>query len=194
VGRDDPGALTGGGPPPAVRAFLALGSNLGDRLANLQRAVGLLGATEGIRVVRSSRVYETEPVGPPQPDYLNAVVEVETTRSPRGLLEACLEVERAMGRVRRERWGPRVIDVDVLTYGREAVEEPGLVVPHPRMHERAFVLVPLLELEADPPLPGGLRVRSLRLPPAALTAVRPAAPPLPVGPQGGIPGGPPTDN
>ncbi|HEX2032423.1 MAG TPA: 2-amino-4-hydroxy-6-hydroxymethyldihydropteridine diphosphokinase [Actinomycetota bacterium] len=162
------------------RAYLGLGSNLGDRLANLQRAVDLLGE-RGVRVLRSSRVYETDPVGgPDQPDYLNAVVEAETDLEPRPLLEACLAVEDALGRVRGERWGPRVIDVDVLTYDDRAVREPDLEIPHPRMHERGFVLVPLLELDADPPLPGGRKVASLRLGPLALGGVRPFAPPLAV--------------
>jgi 2-amino-4-hydroxy-6-hydroxymethyldihydropteridine diphosphokinase len=165
------------GPDP-VAAFLGLGSNLGDRLANLQRAVDLLAAMDGIDVVRSSRVYETEPVGPPQPDYLNAVVEVATSLGPRGTLEACLEVERGMGRVRDERWGPRVIDVDLLAHGDDDIDEPDLIVPHPRMHERAFVLIPLLEVVSDPKLPGGRRVATLRLPPGALGGVRPFAPAL----------------
>jgi len=166
-----------------VRAFVGLGSNLGDRLANLQQAVRLLDAAEAVRVVRASRVYETSPLGPPQPDYLNAVVEVETTLSARGLLEACLGIEAVMGRVRGERWGPRVLDLDVLTFGREAIEEPGLAIPHPRMHERAFVLVPLFELNPDPQLPGGRRLGSIRLDPAALAGVRPFAPPPSVPPS-----------
>ena len=141
------------GGPGAVRAFLGLGSNLGDRAANLQRAVDLLSARPGIRVLRSSRVYETDPVGPSQPDYLNAVLDVETTLTPRELLEACLAVESAMGRVRDERWGPRVIDVDVLTYDATTVDEPGLIVPHPRMGDRAFVLVPLADLDPSVPKP-----------------------------------------
>ncbi len=162
-----------------VEAFLGLGSNLGDRLANLQRAVDLLSGTNGVRVVRSSRVYETDPVGPPQPDFLNAVVEVRTDLGPRRLLEACLEVERAIGRERTgQRWGPRVIDIDVLTHGEETVDEPDLQIPHPRMHERAFVLIPLAELTADPPLPGGRRLASLRLDPGAMAGVRPFAPAL----------------
>lgn len=136
----------------SVRSYLALGSNLGDRAANLQGAVDRLAAVPGIRVVRSSTVYETAPVGPPQPEYLNAVLEVEATLSPRDLLNVCLSVEADLGRVRGERWGPRVVDVDVLTYGREAIDEPDLQVPHPRMLERAFVMVPLLELDPDPPL------------------------------------------
>jgi 2-amino-4-hydroxy-6-hydroxymethyldihydropteridine diphosphokinase len=158
-------------------AFLGLGSNLGDRLANLGDAVDLL-ASHGVEVARSSRVYETEPVGPPQPDFLNAVIEVETMMPPRTLLRACLEVEHAMGRRRSEPWGPRVIDIDLLTYGDEEIDEPGLTVPHPRMHERGFVLVPLLELTADPMLPGGRRVATLRLGPEALGGVRPFAPAL----------------
>jgi 2-amino-4-hydroxy-6-hydroxymethyldihydropteridine diphosphokinase len=136
-----------------VRAFLGLGSNLGDRLANLRRAIELLDAVDGIAVVRTSSVYQTEPVGPPQPDYLNAVAEVRTSLTARALLDAALGVERALGRVRAERWGPRTVDVDLLTYGDEHIDEPGLTVPHPRMAERAFVMIPLLELESHPPLP-----------------------------------------
>lgn len=159
-------------------AFLGLGSNLGDRLANLQAAADLLGAREGIRVVRSSRVYETSPVGPPQPDYLNAVLEVRTALRPRELLRACLEVEDRLGRVRSLRWGPRTVDVDLLAHGGERVEEPDLVVPHPRLAERAFVLVPLLELAPDLSLPG---IGPLAALPAPDDGVRPFAPPLVVG-------------
>jgi 2-amino-4-hydroxy-6-hydroxymethyldihydropteridine diphosphokinase len=161
-----------------MRAFVALGSNLGDRLANLQEAVDRLGGAAGIRVERTSRVYETDPVGPPQPDYLNAVVMLETLLSAGELLEVCLSVERAMGRERGERWGPRTIDLDVLSYGQEEIDEPGLVIPHPRMHERAFVLVPLLELDADPALPGRRRITDLRLGPGMMSGVRPFAPAL----------------
>lgn len=162
-----------------VLAYVGLGSNLGDRLANLQRAADQLDRAEGVRVLRSSRVYETEPVGgPPQPDYLNAVIEVATGRSARELLEVCGGIEEAIGRVRTERWGPRAIDLDLLIYGREEIDEPDLVVPHPRMHERGFVLAPLLELDADPPLPGGRRARDLEGGSLVLAAVRPFAPPL----------------
>jgi 2-amino-4-hydroxy-6-hydroxymethyldihydropteridine diphosphokinase len=162
----------------SVPAYLGLGSNLGDRLEHLRGAVRLL-ARPGVDPRRSSRVYETEPVGGPvQPDYLNAVLEVETSLPPRALLEACLGVEAELGRVRTERWGPRVIDIDVLTYGREEIAEPGLEIPHPRMHQRAFVLVPLLELDPDPPLPGGRRATDLRLEAGALGEVRPFAPPI----------------
>lgn len=158
--------------------YLGLGSNLGDRLANLGRAVEEL-ERRGVRLVRSSRVYETDPVGgPEQPDYLNAVIEVSTDQEPRELLDTCLEVERQVGRERGERWGPRTIDIDLLVYGDRRVGEPDLEVPHPRMHQRAFVLIPLLELDADPPLPDGRRVGGLKLAPGALSGVRPFAPPL----------------
>jgi 2-amino-4-hydroxy-6-hydroxymethyldihydropteridine diphosphokinase len=129
-----------------TRAFLALGSNLGDRLANLR------GALHGIPdVVGVSSVYETEPVGGPggQGAYLNAVVELDTERSPRELLEIAKSLERAAGRVRGERWGPRTLDIDVLLVGEQAVAEEDLEVPHPRMWERRFVLVPLAEVAPD---------------------------------------------
>jgi 2-amino-4-hydroxy-6-hydroxymethyldihydropteridine diphosphokinase len=160
-----------------TRAYLGLGSNLGDRLANLGQAVALL-EERGASFLRSSRVYETEAVGPPQPDYLNAVIEVETGLSPRGLLIACLAVEQVMGRVRGERWGPRVIDVDVLTFGDLEVDESDLTIPHPRMHERGFVMIPLLELDADPVLPGGRKASTLRIGAWTIGGVRPFAPPL----------------
>ena len=164
-----------------TKAYLALGSNLGDRLERLREAVRLLEEIEGVDVVRSSRVYETDPVGPPQPAYLNAVIEVETSRSPLELLEACRAVEDALGRIRGERWGPRTIDVDVLTFDEQTVDEPDLQIPHPRMHERGFVLVPLGELDDDPMLPGGRTLSNLRISPDAVLGVRPFAPPLPVG-------------
>lgn len=130
------------------RAFLALGSNLGDRWAHLRAAVAGLPDDE---VVAVSLVYETEPVGGPggQGAYLNAVVELRTARSPRQLLELGQALEAAAGRVRAERWGPRPLDVDVLLVGDLAVDEPDLIVPHPRMWERAFVLVPLHDLVPD---------------------------------------------
>ena len=162
-----------------VTAYLGLGSNLGDRLANLQRAVSLIAARRGLEVMRSSRVYETDPVGgPPQPEYLNAVLEVRTSLSPRELLSACQGVENQLGRVRAERWGPRTIDVDVLTYAEETVDEPDLSIPHPRMHERGFVLLPLSELDPDPALPAGRHLASLRLGSDVVLGVRPYAPPF----------------
>jgi len=166
----------------SVSAYLALGSNLGDRLETLQRAVELLDARPRIDVVRSSRVYETEPVGPPQPAYLNAVVEVRTDLEPHELLKETQAVEDELGRVRAERWGPRTIDVDVLTFDERVIDEPELVVPHPRMHERGFVLIPLGELDPDPMLPGERKLSTLRLPPETMFGVRPFAPPLRVPP------------
>jgi 2-amino-4-hydroxy-6-hydroxymethyldihydropteridine diphosphokinase len=133
-----------------IRAYLGIGSNLGDRHAHLQLAVDALAATAGITVVAVSPVYETDPVGGPvQDDFLNAVVAVDTERSARDLLAACLAIEQVAHRVRTERWGPRTLDVDVLTYGGETISEPDLEVPHPRMRERAFVLAPLADLAPD---------------------------------------------
>jgi 2-amino-4-hydroxy-6-hydroxymethyldihydropteridine diphosphokinase len=162
----------------AVVGFLGLGSNLGDRLANLQAAVDALQAEPGLRVAASSRVWETTPVGgPPQPDYLNAVVRIETDLSARDLLDVARRVESRLGRIRKERWGARTIDVDVLLFDEEQIDEPDLVVPHPRMTERAFVLLPLLELEPDPTLPDGTRLKDVRV---ETDGVTPSAPPLAV--------------
>jgi len=133
-----------------VRAHLALGSNLGDRLANLQGAVDGLAATDGITLVAVSAVYETDPVGGPvQDDYLNAVVEVTTTLEPHDLLAVCGRLEQAAHRVRIERWGPRTLDVDVLLIDDLTIDTPDLEVPHPRMWERTFVLAPLHDVAPD---------------------------------------------
>jgi 2-amino-4-hydroxy-6-hydroxymethyldihydropteridine diphosphokinase len=133
-----------------VRAYLALGSNLGDRAGNLQGAVDGLARAPGTRVVAVSRVYETEPVGgPDQGAYLNAVVEVATDLDPHALLAVGQQLERAAQRVRTERWGPRTLDVDVLLYDETEIDTEDLVVPHPRMWERAFVLVPLRDIAPD---------------------------------------------
>ena len=132
-----------------MRAYLGIGSNLGDRRAHLRNAV--VGLRRADRVVAVSPVYETEPVGGPggQGPYLNAVVELDTDRSPRQLLELCRRLEDAAGRVRRERWGPRTLDVDVLLVGDLTVADEDLVVPHPRMWERRFVVTPLADLAPD---------------------------------------------
>jgi len=130
------------------RAYFGIGSNLGDRLAHLQLAVDELAAADGVELVAVSPVYETAPVGgPEQPDYLNAVVAVDTAHRARDLLALAQSIEAAAARVRSVRWGPRTLDVDVLLVGDEVVDEPDLVVPHPRLRERAFVLVPLSDLD-----------------------------------------------
>jgi 2-amino-4-hydroxy-6-hydroxymethyldihydropteridine diphosphokinase len=134
--------------PATRRAYLGIGSNLGDRLAHLQAAVDALAAEPGITVAAVSPVYETAPVGgPAQGDYLNAVVALDTELDARGLLEAGRRAEAAEHRVRAERWGPRTLDVDVLVVGDEQVDEPDLQVPHPRLAQRAFVLAPLADLD-----------------------------------------------
>jgi len=131
-------------------AYLGLGSNLGDRLAHLQAAVDGLAAIPHVRVVAVSQVYETTPVGgPDQGDYLNAVVAVDTTLDARELLGVAQGLEQRELRVRRERWGPRTLDVDVLLVGDARVSEPDLVVPHPRFRDRRFVLMPLAEIASD---------------------------------------------
>jgi 2-amino-4-hydroxy-6-hydroxymethyldihydropteridine diphosphokinase len=138
-----------------VKAYLGLGANLGDRAANLQAAVDRLRATQGIAVTALSPVHETAPVGVTgQPNFYNIVVEIETALAARALLDAVLAIERAMGRERTVRWGPRNIDIDILLYGGETVREEGLDIPHPRMTERAFVLVPLAEIAPDAEVPG----------------------------------------
>lgn len=137
-----------------TRAVLSLGANLGDRLATMQAAVDALAARVG--VVAVSPVYETEPVGGvAQPEFLNAVVLVDTDLPPRDLLTLALEVEHAAGRVRGERWGPRTLDVDLVAYGEVTSDDPAVTLPHPRAHERAFVLRPWLDVEPDATLPQG---------------------------------------
>jgi 2-amino-4-hydroxy-6-hydroxymethyldihydropteridine diphosphokinase len=131
------------------RAFIGLGSNLGDREASLKAAVAALGKA-GAVVLRTSSFIRTAPAGKlDQPEFLNGVVEIETEQRPRALLDLLMEIERGLGRVRSERWGPRTIDLDLLLYGDEIVRDPDLEVPHPRMHERLFVLEPLAEIAPD---------------------------------------------
>ncbi|MEX2612878.1 MAG: 2-amino-4-hydroxy-6-hydroxymethyldihydropteridine diphosphokinase [Gaiellaceae bacterium] len=142
------------------RAYIGLGANLGPREVTLLRAADLLAADPGIEVLEISQLRETEPVGDvEQPSFLNGAVAVETTLSPRELLDVLLHVERELGRVRDgERWGPRTIDLDLLLYGDEIVDEDGLRVPHPRLHERRFALEPLVDLEPELEIPGLGRV------------------------------------
>jgi 2-amino-4-hydroxy-6-hydroxymethyldihydropteridine diphosphokinase len=147
-----------------VRAYVGLGANLGDREETIRSAVALLGTQPGIDVVAVSSLRETEPVGyVDQPAFLNGAVAIETELSPQELLGRLLAVELALGRVRGKspRFGPRAIDLDLLLYGAEVVDEPGLTVPHPRLAERRFVLEPLHELDPDLLLPDGRAVRDL---------------------------------
>ena len=133
-----------------ARAYLALGSNLGDRLAHLQLAVDALADTPGVQVHALSRVYETAPVGgPPQDAYLNAVVAIETDLDPHELLRRCQEIEQLAARERSERWGPRTLDVDVLLIDGTRLDTEDLTIPHPRMWERGFVLAPLRDVAPD---------------------------------------------
>jgi 2-amino-4-hydroxy-6-hydroxymethyldihydropteridine diphosphokinase len=145
------------------RAVLALGSNLGDRLGMLQAALDALGKMPGVQVVAVSGVYETAPVGGPpgQDPYLNAVILVDTTLLASVLLERCLAVEGALGRHRTERWGPRTLDIDVITYDDQVGADEALTLPHPRAYERAFVLVPWLSVDQGATLPGRGRVAEL---------------------------------
>ena len=132
------------------RVYIGVGSNLGDREFLIRKAVEALRELPRTNVIRVSSLYDTEPVGEvEQPPFLNAVVWLETELPARELLWRLLLIEKRMGRVRSKRWGPRPIDLDVLFYGEETIEEPDLVVPHPEAHLRAFVLYPLLELDPE---------------------------------------------
>ncbi|EFH28773.1 MULTISPECIES: 2-amino-4-hydroxy-6-hydroxymethyldihydropteridine diphosphokinase [Streptomyces] len=139
------------------RAVLSLGSNLGNRLETLQGAIDALEDTPGVRVKAVSPVYETEPWGvaaDSQPSYFNAVVVLKTTLPPSSLLERAHAVEEAFNRVRDERWGPRTLDVDIVAYADVVSDDPVLTLPHPRAHERAFVLVPWHDVDPEAQLPG----------------------------------------
>ena len=143
-------------------AFVGIGSNLGDRETNLGRALDLLAAEDGIEIAAVSEIRETEPVGPvEQGPFLNGAARVETSLAPRALLACLLAVENRLGRVREERWGPRTIDLDLLLYGDEQIDEPGLSVPHPRLHERRFALEPLADLDPGLEIPGQGSVSAL---------------------------------
>lgn len=135
-------------------AYIGLGSNVGDRSAYLRKALEGM-KSRGIEIVETSSIYETDPVGPPQPDFLNAVCSVETDLSPRDLLRNLKEIERSIGRAEAGRWGPREIDLDLLLYGVETVDEKDFKLPHPELTNRAFVLIPLLEIAPDLELPSG---------------------------------------
>jgi 2-amino-4-hydroxy-6-hydroxymethyldihydropteridine diphosphokinase len=146
-----------------TRAYVGLGANLGDREATIHAAVEALAVGEGIAVLATSILRDTEPVGVgEQPPFLNGAVELETTLTPRELLDRLLAVEQRFGRVRTPgEHGPRTLDLDLLLYGDEAIDEPGLTVPHPRLHERRFVLEPIAELAPGLVVPGHGDVESL---------------------------------
>jgi 2-amino-4-hydroxy-6-hydroxymethyldihydropteridine diphosphokinase len=136
-----------------TRSYIGIGANLGDREATLRSAVARLAASPGVEVVAVSALRETEPIGPvtDQPRFLNGAVAVETSLDARGLLELLLRIEAGHGRTREgPQGGPRTLDLDLLLHGDERIDEPGLTIPHPRLHERPFVLEPLAELGWEP--------------------------------------------
>jgi len=137
-------------PDEPIFAALSLGGNMGDVRAAFRFALEKLALAEGVAVVATSSVYRTAPWGKlDQPDFLNMATLLRVTISPRALLDLCLSIEREQGRARLEHWGPRTLDIDVLTYGDLVVDEPGLTIPHPRLQDRAFVLTPLAEIAPD---------------------------------------------
>ncbi|WP_341737997.1 2-amino-4-hydroxy-6-hydroxymethyldihydropteridine diphosphokinase [Microcoleus sp. CAWBG640] len=133
----------------STKCAIALGSNLGDSLTILKSAIETLNNTPEIEVKSHSSWYQTAPVGPPQPDYINACAILEVTLEPEQLLLALLEIEIKFNRIRQEKWGPRTLDLDLLLYDNLVLETPTLILPHPRMTKRAFVLVPLAEIAPD---------------------------------------------
>ena len=146
-----------------TRAYVGLGANLGDRDGTLRHALKLLDAEDAIEVIAVSQLRETDPVGVvDQPSFLNGAAALETALSARELLEVLLRIERDLGRVRDgTRWGPRTVDLDLLLYGDEEIDEQGLRVPHPRLHERRFALEPLAELDPALSVPGRGKVSEL---------------------------------
>lgn len=145
-------------------AYIGLGSNLGDREANLRRALELTASLPGTKVLRVSSIYRTQPLGKAdQPEFLNMAAEVETGLEPRELMVSLHDIEKELGRMRGERWGPRTIDLDILFYGDRVLRGSDLEIPHPRAHQRAFVLVPLAELAPDLADPvSGMTVREMQ--------------------------------
>jgi len=146
----------------AEKAFIGLGANIGDPGGQLRDALAALDAIPGTRLMRASSLWRTAPVGyAAQPDFVNAVAEVETAQAPRALLEALLAIEKRFGRERSFANAPRTLDLDLLLYGDRVLSEQGLELPHPRMHERAFVLAPLVEIAPEVEIPGKGRADAL---------------------------------
>lgn len=140
-----------------IDAYIAMGSNLGDRHANIKGGLDAIGALDSTEIIRCSTIIETDPVGPgDQQKYLNAVVAIRTVIAPKELLKSLLEIEAMFGRDRSSgvQWESRTLDLDVLVYGDQLIDEPGLTIPHPRLHTRSFVLIPLCEIAPDIILPG----------------------------------------
>ncbi len=163
--------MRGASAPDPVRAYVAFGANLGEPTAAHGRAIEALGKLPGTRILKASSLYRTEPIGVSgQPDYINAVIEIETTMHPESLLDALLEIERTAGRTRSSYRAPRNLDLDLLLYGDTVLDTPSLKLPHPRMHRRAFVLVPMAEIAPDAHIPGRGPVHAL-LPAVADQAV-----------------------
>lgn len=135
--------------PQPVRVAIALGSNLGDSPAIFREALQVMASTDGLEITAQSSWHKTKPIGPPQPDYLNACIIGLTTLSPEILLDKLHDIEHQFGRERKEHWGARTLDLDLLLYGDRLINTPTLTVPHPRMQERGFVLYPLMEIAAD---------------------------------------------
>lgn len=145
-----------------ARAYIGLGSNLGNKVKNIKKAVELLKSRKGVKVVKMSSLYETNPVGfKKQPNFINAVVAVETDKPPDELLEITKAIEREVGRQKTFPWGPRLIDLDILLYNRLTYKNDKLNLPHPEVKKRAFVLVPLAEIAGDEVLPEGVAVKEL---------------------------------
>ncbi len=167
-------AVATASPARPVRVILALGSNLGDRMANLQGAVDALFGPPGIDCLAISPVYETVPVGgPSQPDFLNAVLLASSTLPARAILARGQAAEAAFHRVRGMAWGPRTLDVDVIAYDGVVSDDPVLTLPHPRAHERAFVLVPWHDVDSDAEIPGHGRIADLIAATASAAAMTP---------------------
>lgn len=140
--------MSKGHPSASQTVYIGIGSNIGERLANCRQAIRRMDHIEGCRVGQTSRFYETEPVGAALQDwYVNGVIRMETTLDPYDLLSSLMSIESVMGRIRRQKWEPRIIDLDILLYGDSIIEGDSLTIPHPLMHQRRFVLQPMAELD-----------------------------------------------